>query len=193
MSLQSAHDLREAFPALAPRAGNASLLWQRRCRACEVVSEAMAAVPQPSGRALSEPDYLWQGLLATCHCFLSHSRDGAAPQQRVMQVVRSCDCMRGGSGHQCRLQVYLSCARSFSPHCHMDAMLQQQRTPPAVVKKAARVRRARLQLRLPALPYLTSSAGYRCACKAYLKQFLQCDSFLRLERRAVRRGNGVVL
>ena len=45
MNVQSAAQLREAFPALVPHIDDATTLWQRRCHACEIVSEAMAAMP----------------------------------------------------------------------------------------------------------------------------------------------------
>ena len=45
--MQSAAELREAFPALVPHPKDAATLWQRRCHACEVVSQAMAASPPP--------------------------------------------------------------------------------------------------------------------------------------------------
>lgn len=45
--MQSAEELRKAFPALVPHVDDAATLWQRRCRACGVVSAAMAAVPPP--------------------------------------------------------------------------------------------------------------------------------------------------
>ena len=47
--VQGSAQLRAAFPALAPDAEHASLLWRRRCRACEKVTHAMAAVPPTSG------------------------------------------------------------------------------------------------------------------------------------------------
>ena len=47
--VQGSAQLREAFPALAPDTEHASLLWRRRCRACEKVTQAMAAVLPASG------------------------------------------------------------------------------------------------------------------------------------------------
>ena len=47
--VQGSAQLRAAFPALAPDTEHASLLWRRRCRACEKVTHAMAAVPSTSG------------------------------------------------------------------------------------------------------------------------------------------------
>ena len=49
VNVQSAEELRKAFSALKPHIDDAATLWQRRCHACEVVSEAMAAVPPPGG------------------------------------------------------------------------------------------------------------------------------------------------
>ena len=47
--MQASAQLREAFPALTPNTEHASILWRRRCRACERVTQAMAAALPAAG------------------------------------------------------------------------------------------------------------------------------------------------
>ena len=78
--VQGSAQLREAFPALAPDTEHASLLWRRRCRACEKVTQAMATVPLASGAPARA------ALKTSCCLCMGYAEGSHAPNSWMLDI-----------------------------------------------------------------------------------------------------------